>query len=170
MTTERIGFIGLGDMAAHGPPDHRGRYPRAGYDPRTESIEAAGAEAAASAADLLAATDVALLSLPDSKVVEAVLYGEGGAIDAVREGHVVVDLSTASPDSTRRIARDFAERGADYLDAGISGGAAAAEKGTLTLMVGGSTKRSHGCGACSTSSHRRSPTAETPEPGTRSSS
>lgn len=141
MTTERIGFIGLGNMGGR----MARRITRAGvhvlgYDPRTESIEAAGAEIATSAADVLAATDVVLLSLPDSKVVEAVLYGEGGAIEAVREGHVVVDLSTASPDSTRRIAQDFAERGADYLDAGISGGAAAAEKGALTLMVGGSTE------------------------------
>jgi 3-hydroxyisobutyrate dehydrogenase-like beta-hydroxyacid dehydrogenase len=50
---------------------------------------------------------------------------------------VVVDLSTSSPDSTRRLHAMYAERGVDYLDAGISGGAAAADKGALTLMVGG---------------------------------
>jgi 3-hydroxyisobutyrate dehydrogenase len=49
----------------------------------------------------------------------------------------VVDLSTAAPESTRRIHALLAERGAEYVDAGISGGAAAADKGTLTLMVGG---------------------------------
>ena len=45
--------------------------------------------------------------------------------------------STASPESTRRISARLAELGVDYLDAGVSGGAAAAEKGALTMMVGG---------------------------------
>jgi 3-hydroxyisobutyrate dehydrogenase-like beta-hydroxyacid dehydrogenase len=50
---------------------------------------------------------------------------------------VLVDLSTASPASTRALHADFAAKGAEFLDAGISGGAAAAAAGTLTLMVGG---------------------------------
>jgi 3-hydroxyisobutyrate dehydrogenase len=50
---------------------------------------------------------------------------------------VIVDLSTAAPSSTRDLERRLAARGAVYLDAGISGGAAAADKGELTLMVGG---------------------------------
>jgi 3-hydroxyisobutyrate dehydrogenase-like beta-hydroxyacid dehydrogenase len=59
-------------------------------------------------------------------------------LGAARSGQVIVDLSTASPPSTQAIHADLAEKGAEYLDAGISGGAAAAEKGTLTLMTGGS--------------------------------
>jgi len=58
-------------------------------------------------------------------------------LQSIKTGQVVVDLSTAAPGSTMRLAARFAERGASYIDAGISGGAAAAEKGTLTLMVGG---------------------------------
>jgi 3-hydroxyisobutyrate dehydrogenase len=50
---------------------------------------------------------------------------------------VFIDLSTASVNSTQRIAKRLAELGVSYVDAGISGGAAAADKGTLTLMVGG---------------------------------
>ena len=76
------------------------------------------------------------MSLPDSRVVEAIVYAEG-FLDGVHAGQVIVDLSTSSPDSTRAIAAAVAERGGLYLDAGISGGAAAAEKGALTLMVGG---------------------------------
>ncbi|GAA3593160.1 NAD(P)-dependent oxidoreductase [Agrococcus terreus] len=137
-TTDRVGFIGLGNMG--------GRMARCitgagdallGFDPREAAIGEAGASPAASAAAVVAASDVVLLSLPDSKVVEAVVYGDPAFLESVREGQVVVDLSTASPDSTRRIAADLAARGAHYLDAGISGGAAAAEVGTLTLMVGG---------------------------------
>ncbi len=50
---------------------------------------------------------------------------------------MIIDLSTSAPSSTQRIHAALAERGVEYLDAGISGGAAAAEKGTLTIMVGG---------------------------------
>jgi 3-hydroxyisobutyrate dehydrogenase-like beta-hydroxyacid dehydrogenase len=139
MSAERIGFIGLGNMGGRMARRITGAGERVlGFDPRTQSVAEAGAVAAASAAEAIANSDVVLLSLPDSRVVESVFYGEGRAIDAIRAGQVVVDLSTANPASTRRIAADLAERGASYLDAGISGGAAAAEKGALTLMVGGS--------------------------------
>jgi 3-hydroxyisobutyrate dehydrogenase len=76
--------------------------------------------------------------LPDSHVVEAVVEGQGGLLAHARAGQVVVDLSTAAVQSTQRLAREFDTLGAEFIDAGISGGAAAAEKGTLTLMVGGS--------------------------------
>ncbi len=63
---------------------------------------------------------------------------QNGLLDFARPGQVIIDLSTSAPSSTQRIAAALAERGVAYLDAGISGGAAAAEKGTLTIMVGGS--------------------------------
>jgi 3-hydroxyisobutyrate dehydrogenase len=80
---------------------------------------------------------VVLLSLPDSKVVEAVVEGPDGLLRHCRQGQIVVDLSTAAASSTVRLHGLFAARGVQYIDAGISGGAAAAEKGALTLMVGG---------------------------------
>lgn len=133
-----IGFIGLGNMG--------GRMTRRlvdagarvlGFDPQAGTAEAAGAVPAASAAQVAAESDVVFLSLPDSHVVEAVVLGDTGIIAAARPGAVIVDLSTSAPASTRRL-HDLAwERRIGYLDAGISGGAAAAEAGTLTLMVGG---------------------------------
>jgi 3-hydroxyisobutyrate dehydrogenase-like beta-hydroxyacid dehydrogenase len=84
-----------------------------------------------------AAADVVLLSLPDSKVVESVAYGDGGLLAVSREGQVIADLSTAAPASTRELHKQFAAKGVSFLDAGVSGGAAAAEAGTLTVMVGG---------------------------------
>jgi len=131
-----IGFIGLGNMG--------GRIARRliaaghavlGFDNAPGRTEACGAKAAASVADVAKGADTILLSLPDSQVVEAVV--QDGLIGHARKGQVVVDLSTAAPSSTIRLAARFAERGAAFIDAGISGGAAAAEKGTLTLMVGG---------------------------------
>ena len=134
-----VGFIGLGNMG--------GRMTRclvdaghevAGFDPEAERVTAAGATPAASPADVTQQADVVLLSLPDSPVVERVMRGDDGVIAAARQGQIVVDLSTANPNSTIALHAELQAKGAEYLDAGISGGAAAAEKGTLTLMTGGS--------------------------------
>jgi 3-hydroxyisobutyrate dehydrogenase len=133
----QVGFVGLGNMG--------GRMTRrltaagitvAGYDVRDGQAVAAGAIPVGSPAAACAGSECVLLSLPDSTVVESVVFG--GLLAAAPPGQVIIDLSTAAPASTRRIHAALAERGAEYLDAGISGGAAAAEKGTLTIMVGGS--------------------------------
>ncbi|MEV4089105.1 NAD(P)-dependent oxidoreductase, partial [Nonomuraea fuscirosea] len=81
--------------------------------------------------------ELILLSLPDSKVVESVVLGDDGLLAHARKGQVIVDLSTAAPGSTRRLAGLLAAEGARLIDAGVSGGAAAAERGTLTIMAGG---------------------------------
>lgn len=133
-----IGFIGLGNMG--GRMTRRivdSGIPVLGFDAAPAAIEASGARAAADAAEVAGASDIVFLSLPDSKVVEAVVRGQNGIAGSLREGSVVVDLSTSAPSSTRALHDELAERGVVYLDAGISGGAAAAEAGTLTLMVGG---------------------------------
>jgi 3-hydroxyisobutyrate dehydrogenase-like beta-hydroxyacid dehydrogenase len=108
-----------------------------GFDAKTDNIAPSGARAAASAAEVASSSDIVFLSLPESKIVEAVIRGADGIAPHLREGTVVVDLSTSAPASTRGIHDELAARGVAYLDAGISGGAAAAEKGQLTLMVGG---------------------------------
>ena len=81
------------------------------------------------------------LSLPDSTAVEAVVLRRARAArERARAGQVVVDLSTAAPASTRKIRAALAERDVAFVDAGISGGAAAAEAGALTIMAGGSAR------------------------------
>lgn len=140
MTGDRVGFIGLGNMGGRmtGCLVRSGRTV-VGYDPRTDNVTAAGATVAPSPVAVVDECDVVLLSLPDSHVVESVVLGPEGLLSHVRAGQVIVDLSTAAPDSTRRICALLADKDAAYLDAGISGGAAAAEKGQLTLMVGGTS-------------------------------
>lgn len=138
MSSKPIGFVGLGNMG--------GRIARRivdaghavlGSDAVPGRAEACGATAAKSLAEISQQCDHILLSLPDSHVVEAVVEGPGGLLAHARAGQVIVDLSTAAASSTIRLAQRLAERGVTFIDAGISGGAAAAEKGTLTLMVGG---------------------------------
>lgn len=138
MSDGGIGFVGLGNMGGRmGRRIVDAGVPVAGFDLRAQNIVDAGATALPSPAAVMAESDVVLLSLPDSTVVEEVVFGEAGLLAAAREGAIVVDLGTSSPESTRRIERELAVKGISFLDAGISGGAAAAERGTLTLMVGG---------------------------------
>jgi 3-hydroxyisobutyrate dehydrogenase len=130
-----IGIIGLGNMG--------GRIARRiadggetviGHDADAARAATVGVQAAGSAAEVATSAEIVLLSLPDSRVVEAVV---DTLHDATRAGQVIVDLSTAAPSSTRAIHERLAARDVAYVDAGISGGAAAAEKGTLTIMAGG---------------------------------
>jgi len=136
--SDEIGFIGLGNMGGRMTARlvEKGR-PVIGYDVRAGLAEKLGARASASVAEVAQSADIVLMSLPDSHVVEAISGGADGLIAHTHAGQVVVDLTTAAPSSTRAIHAKLASRGVGYLDAGISGGAAAADKGTLTLMVGG---------------------------------
>jgi 3-hydroxyisobutyrate dehydrogenase-like beta-hydroxyacid dehydrogenase len=135
---EPVGFVGVGNMGGR----MTRRLTAAGHDVIAVDASPArvgkcGARPAASLAELAASCEVIMLSLPDSSVIEQVIRGEDGLLGHARAGQVIVDLSTADPKSTVRLHDDLAARGVQFLDAGISGGAAAADKGTLTLMVGG---------------------------------
>jgi 3-hydroxyisobutyrate dehydrogenase len=161
--TEHIGFIGLGNMGGRMAARlvESGREVL-GFDVRDGVAASVGARAAGSVGEVAAECGVVLMSLPDSHIIEGVVGGEDGVLAHARAGQVVVDLSTASPASTRAIGEQFAAKGAVYIDAGISGGAAAADKGALTLMVGGDaaalervrpvldafSSGIHHCGAC----------------------
>ncbi len=137
-TMQLVGLIGVGNMGSRigrRIVDHG--VPLVGYDLDATKVSAAGIPAATGVADLGRRAEIVLLSLPDSQAIEAVARGADGLLAHVRPGQVVVDLSTANPASTRALHEEFSARGVEFLDAGISGGAAAAEAGTLTLMVGG---------------------------------
>ena len=130
-----VGIVGLGNMG--------GRIARrlldagedvAGFDLDAARVADAGARAVASLAALADAADVVLLSLPDSRAIEAVVDDLGPHL---RAGQILVDLSTAAPASTVALHERLAGRDVAYVDAGISGGAAGAEAGTLTIMAGG---------------------------------
>ena len=137
----KVGFIGLGVM---GRPMARNLL-RAGYPlvahnrsrGPVEELAAEGAEPAFSPAEVAAQVEVVITCLPDSPDVELVALGTGGIIEGIRDGAIHVDMSTISPVTTRKIADALAERGAQMLDAPVSGGEEGAINGTLSIMVGG---------------------------------
>jgi 3-hydroxyisobutyrate dehydrogenase len=134
----RTGIVGVGQMGGRMATRIReAGDPILAYDRDAARLAASGIDAAGSLPDLVSSVDVVLLSLPDSSIIEPVMLGDGGVLEHARPGQVVVDLSTASPESTRRIHAALVSRNVAFLDAGISGGAKAAEAGTLTIMVGG---------------------------------
>jgi 3-hydroxyisobutyrate dehydrogenase-like beta-hydroxyacid dehydrogenase len=137
----RAGIIGVGNMGGRmGRRVAAAGDPIVAFDANADTLRDCGMESAASVAVLVDAVDVVLLSLPDSAVIERVVLGEGGVLAHARVGSVVVDLSTADPGSSVGIHETLARRGVEFLDAGVSGAAAAAENGSLTLMVGGDSK------------------------------
>jgi 3-hydroxyisobutyrate dehydrogenase-like beta-hydroxyacid dehydrogenase len=132
-----IGFIGLGNMGGRITQRLVGAgYDVIGFDVAPGRAQACGARPAGTIAELTKASRVLLLSLPDSKVIEAVMHDPGGILASIGPGTIVIDLSTAAPRSTVALSAELAARDAVLIDAGISGGAAAAAKGTLTIMLG----------------------------------
>src|ERR1700730_14104737 len=138
MDEQTIGVVGLGNMggriAARIQASGLGVL---GYDIDPGRAPTHAITATGSLRELIERVDVGLLSLPDSTAVEGVIRGHDGVLATCRSGQIVVDLSTSNPRSTAVLAAALAERAVAMLDAGISGGAEAAEKGTLTIMVGG---------------------------------
>lgn len=140
-----VGFIGLGVMGRHMSANLcRAGFPLVVWN-RTRSKMAPllelGAEGAASPKEVAERSDVVVTMLSDSPDVEAVVLGPLGVIEGARAGGLVIDMSTISPEVTRRVASVLGERGVDMLDAPVSGGEVGARDATLSIMVGGSRSR-----------------------------
>jgi len=138
---ERIGFIGLGIM---GRPMARhlvdAKFTVTVWnrtEGKTADLVAAGARLGASPKDVAAHSDITILMVADTPDVRQVVLGPDGVLEGVRRGAVVVDMSTISPAATREIAAALADRGAEMLDAPVSGGEKGAIEATLSIMVGG---------------------------------
>jgi len=139
--TPKLGFIGLGVM---GEPMCRNLAAKCGAgiiafdsDPAPLArLKAHGVAAAPSARAVAQQADIVFLSLPSGEVVEQVARGPAGMLAVARAGQLIVDLSTSPVDLTRKLAHEFAERGAAFIDAPVARTRAAAEAGTLSVMVG----------------------------------
>jgi 3-hydroxyisobutyrate dehydrogenase len=139
--SDRIGFIGLGIMGRPMARNLLGAgYPVAVWNrsrPPIKELAKDGATAASSPREVAEHSDVVITMVTDSPDVEQVILGPDGIIENARRGLVVIDMSTISPDVTRHIAAQLAEKEVEMLDAPVSGGEHGAIAGTLSIMVGG---------------------------------
>ncbi len=118
----------------------RAKLPAWGFDlnkARLQTFAAAGGKAAASAAEAAAKADALFLVVVNAAQVEDVLFGAGNAAAAMKKGALVVMCSTVRPEDAERVAARLAGMGLGMLDAPISGGAAKAMKGEITVMASG---------------------------------
>jgi 3-hydroxyisobutyrate dehydrogenase-like beta-hydroxyacid dehydrogenase len=104
---------------------------------RAEFVTAGGA-ACASPAEIPAGTEAVLLLVVNAAQTEAALFGEAGCAARMAPGGGVIASATMSPDDARRMAAAADARGLLYLDAPVSGGAAKAAVGEMTVMASGS--------------------------------
>ena len=137
----RVGFVGLGLM---GRPMAR-HLLSAGADLRVwnrtrgvaEAFEQPRVQICDSPADLAGRSDIVVLMLADTPVVDQALFGPDGLSQGLRAGSMVVDMGTTAVMPTREFARRLAHNGIDFIDAPVSGGEIGAIDATLTIMAGG---------------------------------
>jgi len=142
MSAAKVGFIGLGMM---GVPMVRNLL-RAGFSVQGFDLDAAamaqfaddaGFSAAASAGQVAQACPVLILMLPDSRIVDQLLWGEGGLGAQLQPGQLLIDMGSSDPVHSRDNAARLAEQGVPFVDAPVSGGVKRARDGTLSIMIGG---------------------------------
>ena len=143
MANPGIGFIGIG-MMGHGMAKNllaKG-FPLAlkvnRNRERAADLLAAGAAEAKSNADVAAHADVVILCVTGSPQVEEIVFGAQGLLEAARRGLMVIDTSTAEPQSTARIRDALAAKGTTFVDAPLARTPKEAEEGRLNAMVGAS--------------------------------
>ncbi len=112
-----------------------------GPDPEglTEGVRA-GASLASTAAAASSEAQTVIVAASDGAEAERWHLGDHGVVQGLRDGAVVVDMTTLAPASARSLAAAYQAAGGEYLDAPVSGGAPAARTGNLVVMVGGSEK------------------------------
>ncbi|MBI2777169.1 MAG: NAD(P)-dependent oxidoreductase [Chloroflexi bacterium] len=139
----RVGFVGLGTMGGA----MAANVARAGHavtawnrtPGRATDLGALGVVIAGDPAAVAATSDVVVTIVSDTPDVEAVLFGERGVHAGALPGTLVIDMSTIAPSATRTFAARLGAQGVAMLDAPVSGGSEGAQKGTLTIFVGGET-------------------------------
>jgi 3-hydroxyisobutyrate dehydrogenase-like beta-hydroxyacid dehydrogenase len=137
----KIGFVGLGEMGKWMAINvAKAGFPLTVFDIRPEPVRELVEKGAASGehpADVAKRSEYVMMSLPDTEVVERVLFGEKGLIHGLFPGSIVVDLSTIHYLATLRIEGELRAKGITFIDAPVSGMEARAKEGTLTVMIGG---------------------------------
>lgn len=138
---ERIGWIGVGKMGSSMSYRlARQGYPVTVFDPSPTEIErliAEGGQRAASLAELVNASDLIFITIPNDQALEQIIFGEDGILPALDESKLIIEMSTLSPALSARVASALAAAGARYLRAPVSGSTVAAKDGKLTVLASG---------------------------------
>jgi 3-hydroxyisobutyrate dehydrogenase-like beta-hydroxyacid dehydrogenase len=96
-----------------------------------------GIHAMSSSAEVARMSDFIITCVVDPKSVEEAVLGKNGVMEGARAGTVLIETTSSSPFTTRKIAEKLKEKNVDVIDAPVSRGVPAAENGTLSIMVGG---------------------------------
>jgi putative dehydrogenase len=141
MKVSKIGVIGLGAMGIGVARSLlRKDFEVHACDVRPEVLEhiaADGAHAHATPASLAARVDALIVLVVNAEQTEAVLFGENGAVHTLKPGGIVMASSTVPPHYAEALGERLAKAGFKLLDAPVSGGAARAASGEMTVMASG---------------------------------
>jgi 2-hydroxy-3-oxopropionate reductase len=141
MPKPKIGFIGIGIMGLPMAQNLiKADYPLIAYDLNKQALEtlvAEGAQKGTSCAQVAAHCDIIITMLPNSPDVQKAVLDPQGIAEGVREGQILIDMSSIAPLVSQSLAKELAKKGVDMLDAPVSGGQEKARSGTLAIMVGG---------------------------------
>lgn len=138
---EKIAFLGLGIMGQNVTSNLL----KAGYSvtlfnrtpARAARLVEAGAKLAPSACDAVKDADIIMIMVSDDAAVEAIVYGENGALAGVKPGQIVMDLTTVLPRTSLREAVSFNAKGVEFLDAPVFGSKGESRDAGLWIVVGG---------------------------------
>jgi len=136
----KIGLVGVGELGfAIGANMLEAGHELLVYDVRPQGIEeimTRGALATSSAAEAAAAVRVVMTALPTPEIIDDVLLGSGGVLDAMQPGSVWIDHSTTDRDLLMKIEKQAREKDVDVIEAPVTGGIPLAHAGCITVLVG----------------------------------
>ncbi|WP_327682839.1 2-hydroxy-3-oxopropionate reductase [Kitasatospora sp. NBC_00458] len=142
--SRKIAFIGLGIMGSPMAANLvRAGHHVTGYNltrPQIDALVAAGGHGATSIADAVKDAEVVITMVPADPHVEQAVLGEGGVLENVRPGTLVIDMSSITPQTSIKVEAAAREKGVRALDAPVSGGEAGAVEAVLSIMVGGAAE------------------------------
>ena len=141
MQNPTIGFIGLGQMGSQMVECLQNN----GYDlvvmarkkSSTDPVISRGGRAVETPKELAEASDVIMLCVTTSEVVESLVYGDDGILAGIKQGSVLIDYGTSIPSSTQKIGVDLSKKGAGMIDAPLGRTPAHARDGLLNIMAAG---------------------------------
>lgn len=136
----KVGVLGLGNMGAGMAATLVSKdFEVYGFDLSTQAIIEAqkhGVQPVKNLKELLDNIEILIISLPKAEHVEAVIFGENGVLTRGHAGLIIVDTTTSTPETSRKVAAALAEKQMYFADTPVSGGPKGAATGTMSMVIG----------------------------------